>query len=151
MWFDSRSGSKHRWPMHLNNGNKLQQFPWNVLQKEMNFVFLPSPFSAGCCSTQMLQLCLDRFSPSLSLFLSRTLVFFSHSASLTSSKARVSGRPPDFLLPLCRAALVTIDWHWHWTGHESLPVQCVCVWGGHVIVGLCCRHVCVADLFIVPL
>lgn len=104
-------------------------------QREWILGFLPSSLSAGCCSTQMLQLSLavHPYPPPLS-------------AALTSSKTQVSGRPAELWLPLVerlshdnRLTLNRTCWGW-WgkaclcgclsrssrCAHHSLLCRCQC-------------------------
>lgn len=85
-------------------------------------------FSAGCCSTQMLQLRRDVFCRP---FYSLPLVW-PHQRHESAVSWHISDTPPH------RVTLMTIDWLWHWTGHEGLAGG----WRQHVSTCVCVRLTC---------
>lgn len=116
---------------------EMWQFPWNVLWKQEScLVFSSFPHSAGRCSTRTLQLCLDVFF-SFFLFFCH-LPVWPHQRRKSAVIQQISDSPQ-------RAALMTIDWCWHWIGHESLAA------GGGGTACLVFVHFChaVADVCVI--
>lgn len=119
--------------VHMNNGNQLRRFLWNVGWKGRNTFWCLSHLLLG-------GVLFHTDAPAASRCILPSLLF--PPTGLTSSKARVSGELahlwppfPSHAAPLLRVSLVTIDWLWHWTGHEGLAG----VWRQHVSTCACVR------------